>query len=383
MKFSKKIISAVLSLIIVVSAVIPCSVASSDTGLIPDERAAVSTGQFFSAMDRLNSAFKALTGKNLFKQPTVDINFKDGFALELCNYLRDNSGLDVPELCRHIPLNTETLEFFYSITGADVAKITDAVHSMRRKCDEEGRKTLSTILYFFENYLGVIKTIDVYTVPVGTDGTSRVGLTLTKLDGSTETMLADIFFSPDGLCYGETGGGILGLGFECQVYDLLIYATTECWMRSFGFCFFYDFFCYTTPFFNYITRRFKFEYADKEWMVQVWKGNYLVANGAEVGIYNRDKGKIGTYYDCYDGMMNMTLNLTCGDTLIYDISGLHWWLNGFKLGDTLYKPSSMTLSFSIELLDEEMANAFAESVNNHYRHDTSCTVDGKTVSVVW
>ena len=68
------------------------------------------------------------------------------------------------------------------LTGADVAKITDAVHSMRRKCDEEGRKTLSTILYFFENYLGVIKTIDVYTVPVGTDGTSRVGLTLTKLD---------------------------------------------------------------------------------------------------------------------------------------------------------------------------------------------------------
>lgn len=29
-------------------------------------------------------------------------------------------------------------------------------------------------------------------------------------------------------------------------------------------------------FFHYVTRRFKFEYNDLEYMIQIWKGNYTV-----------------------------------------------------------------------------------------------------------
>lgn len=380
----KKVLSALISVILVVLTVVPCSYANYNSDYIGrTEKASMSTADFIRGIERINNVIRSLTGINLFPKSSIDMNFQNGVALELCNYMRDNSGLDMIALCENFPLNTDNLEFFYSITNTDTAELRNVIHTARRKCDDTHRATLSTILYFFENYLSIIESIDVYTVPAGDDGTVQVALTLTRLDGSTETMYADIFFSPDGLAYGADGHGVLGLGFECSVYDLLIYATKDCWMQDFGFCLFYDIFCYATPFFNYMTRRFKFDYDGKEWMVQIWKGNYVSANGSEVGIYCRDKGKFGSYYDCYDGVMNMTLGLSYKDETIYELNGEHWWLNGFKLSKTLYKPSEMKMSFSIELLSDEMANALANSINRHYRHDVSCEVNGNIVSAVW
>ena len=43
-------------------------------------------------------------------------------------------------------------------------------------------------------------------------------------------------------------------------------------------------------------------------MIQIWKGNYLISNGGEVGLYNRKPGSIGSYYNCANDeqMMEMT-----------------------------------------------------------------------------
>lgn len=386
MKISKKILAVVLSAVIMFSIFVPASNAYTIGGtryLISDEIKAITTAQLLNVTKALKTITNVLTGKGLNYESNMSIEFKDGMARELCRYISDNSALDIEALCTSISLDTTLLETVYTLTDTDTTAIREQMRELRRKLDAEQKKELSTMVYFLENYLTVIKKVEVYTADVGTDGTTRAGILVTRMDGTQENLLLDLYFSPEGLVYGANGNGILGLGYECSVYDLVIYATVNCWMRSFGFCLFYDIFCYTTPFFNYVTRRFKFDYAGKEWMIQAWKGNYVIANGCEIGIYNRDKAKFGSYYDCYDGVMNMSFELTKGDELVLEMSGEHWWLNGFKLGDTLYKPSSMTLSFSIEFLDEEMANAFAESVNNHYRHDTSCTVDGNTVSVVW
>ena len=385
MKITKKIISVILCAVLVFGAALPASYAedtNSIASVISTEKQALTTTQFIWILKPVRMLLKNLLGKDIFAG-NFSIDFREGIALDLCNYIKENSALDIPEFCKNVPLDTTALEVFYKLTNTDTTALREAIREKRRECDQNGEATLSTILYFFENYLSVIKNIEVYTEPYGTDGTERVALNLTRLDGSQEKILADIFFDADGLVHGESSKGLLGIGYECSVYDLLIYATVDCWMRDFGFCYFYDFFCYTTPFFNYNTRRFKFDYAGKEWMVQVWKGNYVITNGAEVGIYNRAKGSIGSYYDCYDGLMNMSLKLSHGDEVIYDISGAHWWLNGFKLGKTLYKPSTLTMEFSIETLDEEMANALADAINNHYMHDTSCVVEGTTVKAVW
>ena len=385
MKLSKKITSIILVIVTVFSIAAPAATANSpvySAFLAPLERPVLTTAKFLQIIKPIVIAIRNLTGRG-FVDSNVEINFREGVALDLCNFILENSGFDIPALCKEIPLDTSMLEFFYSVTDIDTAKVRAEIHKLREQADAEGDTTKSYILYFLENYLSVIKNVDIYTVPFGEDGTTRAMLDLTRMDGTVETVYTDIFFSPEGLVYGRYNKGLLGLGFECSVYDLLIYATTDCWMKDFGFCFFYDFFCYTTPFFDYLTRRFKFDYDGKEWMVQIWKGNYVIANGCEVGIYNRDEEKFGSYYDCYDGTMNMSVKLSCGDNIIYEIEQEHWWLNGFKLGNTLYKPSEMTMDFSIELPNEEMAAALADAINSHYMHDVSCTVDGTKINAIW
>lgn len=382
----KKILSLILTVIIVFSvAVIPSNAYTlkSPQYLVSDEIKAVTTVQILKAFSVVKKAFNVLVGRSPDYEGNMEVELKEGMALELCTYIRDNSSLDIQALCESFSLDTTQLEKFYTLNSTDTTAIRDAIHTLRQKSDNAGNGFLSIVFYFLENYLTIMKKIDIYTVPYGDDGTTQVGILITRMDDTTEDIPVDIYFSPDGVAHGKDGNGILGLGFECSVYDLVIYATVNCWMRDFGFCFFYDFFCYTTPFFDYVTRRFKFDYDGKEWMVQVWKGNYIAANGCEIGIYNREMGSNGTYYNCYDGMLNMSFNLKYGDNTILEAEGEHWWLNGFKLSSTLYKPSKMKLNFTVKMLDEEMAERFAESVNNHYKQDTSCTVDGKTVSVNW
>ena len=121
-------------------------------------------------------------------------------------------------------------------------------------------------------------------------------------------------------------------------------------------------------------------------MVQIWKGNYLVSNGAEVGVYNRDRIRFGSYYDCVsdEDMLEMSMALRHGDELIFERENQkHWWLTGFKIDDTLYASDTMTLDFTITMKDAEMLEAFCKSIDRHYKKDMSYTVDGLTVSVTW
>lgn len=121
-------------------------------------------------------------------------------------------------------------------------------------------------------------------------------------------------------------------------------------------------------------------------MIQIWKGNYLISNGGEVGLYNRKPGSVGSYYNCANDeqMMEMTMDIYHGDELLLHRGPqVHWWLNGFKMSDTIYIPASLRMEFSIVMKDEAMVRAFCNAIKNHYRRDATYTVDGLTVSVVW
>lgn len=319
----------------------------------------------------------------VFGNKFIDIDINDTRTLELCGYISENSDLDIVNVLQKIPVKASGLEAFYKLTNTDTTEIRNSIYDLRDKAYAEKNDALGLALFIFGAYISVIESAEVYTVPFENDGSTRVVLKAYFMDGTSEVVYTDIYFSKDGYVYGPNGSGLQLLGFECSVYDLMIYASVNCWMRDFGFCFLYDLFCYTTPFFNYETRRFKFDYADKEWMIQVWKGNYIITNGAEVGIYNREPGSIGTFYNCYDDEMNMTLKLSCDDDVIYDIKKEHWWINGFKLTEGLYDPEKMIVEFSIEFPEEAMAQAFADSVENHYKKDASCVLNQNIVAVIW
>ena len=159
-------------------------------------------------------------------------------------------------------------------------------------------------------------------------------------------------------------------------------------MRDFGFCFFYDFFCYISPnwMWHYTTRRFKFNYAGKEWIIQIWKGSYLITNGGEIGLYNRPPEKFGSYYDCAsdEDLLEMSMTISHGSDVLFSLDPVqHWWLNGFKMSKEQYRPSELTMDAKIVMRDEEMLRAFCKAIDRNYRRDVSYTVEDLTVHILW
>lgn len=349
---------------------------------------AMTTEQFMGVIKTANSAFRTLTGRGNI--PQEHFNFVvDEILQDACGYIADETGLDVLLMLGSLPETNQYAEFVVTTFNIDTAVMRDEIYKIRDDLYADGQQNIAYIFHLLGVYMSIIDECKAYCVPYDEWGKDwyEVYLRITVRDGTVENIGTGMMINPvTGEICGKNNDGMFGIGYNLSIYELLIYAPVNVWMRDFGFTLAYDLFCYTTPFFFYNTRRIKFDYDGKEWMIQIWKGNYLVSNGAEVGIYNRDAKKFGTYYDCVgdEDMMKMSMELCHGDELIFERpEQTHWWLTGFKISDTLYPAETMTLRFSIELKDEEMLSAFCKAIDKHYRQDMSYTVDDLTVNVIW
>lgn len=129
-----------------------------------------------------------------------------------------------------------------------------------------------------------------------------------------------------------------------------------------------------------------FDYAGKHWMIEVWKGQYGLETGCEIGVYNRPIGLSSPVYDLLDatvgarpGDPNPSHNLffDCandnellvmsstlyrnGQVLFFRGPERHWWLTGFKWG--IYSsPQELTMDVSITCLDATMCAALVDAL---------------------
>ncbi len=179
----------------------------------------------------------------------------------------------------------------------------------------------------------------------------------------------------------------------------------ECWQKNFGFNEVYDNFAPLTMMY-YDTVRTTFEYGGKEWLIQLWKGQYgAVFVGGEVGVYTRSLGSIGTHFVCaykedwlYMETAFMWDEYETGEYRAvfnrdYD---KYWWATGFVVGfpngslrQTL---KEFRLVTHITFKDTEMANAFCQAFEkngftrvpklNNNSPDTFVQV-GPDVAFVW
>ncbi len=349
---------------------------------------AMTTKQFMGIVKAFNTVIRFFTGRGLIEQEHFNFT-TDEMLTEICNYMAEETGLDLLMMLSQMPESNQYAEFVTETFQIDTTLLRDKFYEKRFEFDDQGQTIPAMIMYFLGLYFSVIEECEAFCIPLEEmgEGYYEIALRITVRDGMQEVVTTGVVIDTvNNLVKGKDSSGMLGIGFEFSYTELLLYSQVNVWMRDFGFTFLYDLFSYTTPFFFYNTRRIKFDYDGLEWMIQVWKGNYLVSNGAEVGIYTREPGSFGTYYNCANNeqMMNMSMELYHGDDLLMSRpKQLHWWLTGFKITDTLYPAKSQTLKFSIEMKDEEMLNAFCNAVENHYRGDMEYTVDGLTVNVVW
>ncbi len=167
------------------------------------------------------------------------------------------------------------------------------------------------------------------------------------------------------------------LSYQYSYVDDYYYTNDkDAWQYNFGFGKIYDF---ASPYilleYDYI--RIFFTYEDKDWMLQMWKGQYgLVFYGGEIGIYNRPYSEDGvgawTMFNCpaEEDWLKMEMTLWHEDTegnwnreftRPYDY---YWWCTGFKNGHLRQEEPAdeLRLTGRITFKDEEMTALVASGL---------------------
>ncbi len=179
----------------------------------------------------------------------------------------------------------------------------------------------------------------------------------------------------------------------------------DCWQSNMGYTQVYDKLAVISMMY-YDTVRTNFEYEGKEWMIQIWKGQYGYAFvGAEVGVYTRKIGNDKLPFACADkeDWLRMEMAFIWDEmhdgnyqTIFNRDYDDYWWCTGFVVGfeaaASMKDRSQFRLVHHITFKTEEMANLFCEAFEeNGFRRvaklnknevDTFVQV-GKDVAFVW
>ena len=157
------------------------------------------------------------------------------------------------------------------------------------------------------------------------------------------------------------------LGFSYDFQDECYYTVNDAWQRKFGYTAYYDVFAEMLVMY-YDTVRIKFSYKDKDWMVQLWKGQYgLTFVGAEIGVYSKSPEQSAEFYECVNDETRLQIGYVCysyNDILFTRSSQPTWWLTGFVPGklDKFSDRSQLTLKINFTFKDNSMRDAFVNAL---------------------
>ncbi|MBR3818779.1 MAG: DUF4474 domain-containing protein [Clostridia bacterium] len=197
------------------------------------------------------------------------------------------------------------------------------------------------------------------------------------------------------------------LSYQYSYVDDYYYTNDkEAWQYNFGFGKIYD---VVSPYvlleYDYV--RVFFTYEDKDWMLQMWKGQYgLIFYGGEIGIYNRPHADDGlpewTFFNCPAEEDWLDMEMTLWHEQLdgswkrefsreYD---KYWWCTGFKNGHLRQEEPAdeLRLTGRITFKDEEMADIVAKGLaecgfKNAPSKDEigldQIYLDGKDISFCW
>ena len=167
------------------------------------------------------------------------------------------------------------------------------------------------------------------------------------------------------------------LSYQYSYVDDYYYTNDkEAWQYNFGFGKIYDI---VSPyvFLEYDYIRVFFIYEGKDWMLQMWKGQYgFIFYGGEIGIYNRPHADDGlpewTFFNCpaEEDWLDMEMTLwheQLDGTWVREFTreyDKYWWCTGFKNGHLrdVEPADELRLTGRITFKDEEMAKIVSEGL---------------------
>ena len=174
-----------------------------------------------------------------------------------------------------------------------------------------------------------------------------------NMSSSAKRELFDRVIKPFGYAYDE-----------CQ--ELFI-TRIHAWQRQFGYEKAFDnmavsgsmvFHCY--PIY--------FDYMEKTWLLEFWKGQYGIACGCEIGLYHADRIVAPeeykkTHFDSVsdEEIIQMGIQLDADDVQKFAFHMHHWWLGGFQLG-VFHKPEELRAVYRIGIDDPFMMQAMISGI---------------------
>ena len=175
--------------------------------------------------------------------------------------------------------------------------------------------------------------------------------------------------------------GIIGYLYDPD--EKCFYTADDPWQRNFGYNEIYDN-AAALVVIIIETARIKFEYDNRDWMVQLWKGQYgWVLYGCEIGIYTKEKNVPVTHYECANDDDMLQMEMVLFEKADSALGGQYWkrtfgrpyerqwWHTGFVLGNMINRyDDDLKMYARITMRDFEMRDAFVEGLKQVNKDST-------------
>ncbi len=179
------------------------------------------------------------------------------------------------------------------------------------------------------------------------------------------------------------------LGYTGFAYDPdqdIFYSRFDAWQRDFGYCRLYD--EAAAPAGMVIdSEPVQFEYDGKRWLIQLWKGQYYLSTGCEIGVYYTEHQDLhipdlfdGVFYYCADDrdLPMLSYSLIKGGKELFHRSEKNWWISGFRPGE-FSEPSELTMLVRITFQESAMCGCFVDAMMKLGYREQDVDTDGISV----
>ena len=168
--------------------------------------------------------------------------------------------------------------------------------------------------------------------------------------------------------------GVFGYLYDPK--EKCFYTSADPWQRVVGYNSIFDV-AAPMSLIGFDTVRLRFDYDDKDWMIQLWKGQYgLIFYGAEVGVYTKPKDRQMKHYDAASDsdMLKMSMTFHEKKTALGQSRwvkvfsrpyGSYWWCTGFVPGNRYGQYSNMKLEMRITMKDYDMLAGVTQALRSN------------------
>ncbi len=170
--------------------------------------------------------------------------------------------------------------------------------------------------------------------------------------------------------FGNINTVLASTGFFYSKIDDVFYSRKDAWQRDYGYCHLYD---ETLPLVGMIVdcEPITFDYDNKHWVIELRKGQYGMATGGEIGIYNTTNESIkapGFHGIFYDSISNeecipFEFKLKRNKKVLIHKRSTNWWLAGLKFAE-FSNTTSLSLDAKFVFPNKKIRDAFVSGLLN-------------------